>query len=49
MSLGNDGSYSGNTVYGNVGGRQEKFYYQASIEDRDVDHWRLSDDFDSTG
>lgn len=48
MSLGNDGSYSGNTMYGNVGGRQEKFYYQASIEDRDVDHWRLSDDFDST-
>ncbi|MBM9615531.1 TonB-dependent receptor [Desulfobulbus rhabdoformis] len=48
ISLGNDGKYSGNTVYGNVGGRYEKFYYQASLEQRDVDHWRLSDDYDST-
>lgn len=48
MSLGNNGEYSGNTVYGNVGGRQEKYYYQASLEERDIDHWRLSDDFDAT-
>jgi len=48
MSLGNDGKYSGNTVYGDVGGRHEKFYYQASLEERDINHWRLSDDFDST-
>ncbi|MDD2465888.1 MAG: TonB-dependent receptor [Desulfobulbus sp.] len=48
MTLGNDGKYSGNTVYGNVGGRHEKFYYQASLEERDVDHWRMSDDFNST-
>ncbi len=48
ITLGNDGKYSGNMVYGNIGGRYEKFYYQASLEQRDVDHWRLSDDFDST-
>ena len=48
ISLGNDGKYSGNTVYGDVGGRHEKFYYQASLEERDINHWRLSDDFDST-
>lgn len=48
MSLGNDGKYSGNTVYGDVGTRQEKFYAQASFEQRDIDHWRLSDDFDAT-
>ena len=48
ISLGNDGKYSGNTVYGSVGGRKEKYYYQASLEDRDVDHWRMSDDFNAT-
>ena len=48
ITLGNDGKYSGNTVYGSVGGRHEKFYYQASLEERDVDHWRMSDDFNST-
>ncbi|WP_448871050.1 TonB-dependent receptor plug domain-containing protein [Desulfobulbus propionicus] len=48
MSLDNDGRYSGNTVYGDVGGRHEKYYYQASLEQRDIDHWRLSDDFDAT-
>ena len=48
ISLGNDGQYSGNTVYGNIGGRYEKFYYQASLEQRDIDHWRLSDDYAST-
>jgi iron complex outermembrane receptor protein len=48
ISLGGDGQYNGNTVYGNVGGRQEKYYYQASFEERDIDHWRLSDDFNAT-
>ncbi|MGI6656767.1 MAG: TonB-dependent receptor plug domain-containing protein [Desulfobulbus sp.] len=48
MSLGNDGRYSGNTVYGNVGGRLEKFYYQVSLEERNINHWRMSDDFERT-
>lgn len=48
MSLDNSGRYSGNTVYGDVGSRQEKFYAQASFEQRDINHWRLSDDFDAT-
>lgn len=44
-SFGNNGKYSGNTEYASVGGRQDSYYYQASIEQRDVDHWRLSDNF----
>lgn len=48
MSFGNDGKYSGNTMYANVGSRQEMYYLQASVEQRDVDHWRLSKDFTPT-
>ena len=47
-SFGNNGKYSGNTEYVSVGGRQEKYYLQASVEQRDVNHWRVSDDFKPT-
>ncbi|WP_428827404.1 TonB-dependent receptor plug domain-containing protein [Azonexus sp. IMCC34842] len=47
-SFGNDGKYSGNTEYVNVGGRQESYYLQASVEQRDMDHWRVSNDFKPT-
>jgi iron complex outermembrane receptor protein len=42
------GRYNGNTVYANVGARQERFYLQASLEERAVDRWRLSRDFHPT-
>lgn len=47
-SFGNDGKYSGNTEYVSVGGRQQSYYLQASVEQRDMDHWRLSNDFKPT-
>lgn len=47
-SFGNDGKYSGNTEYLSVGGRQQSYYLQASVEQRDVDHWRVSDGFKPT-
>lgn len=47
-ALGNAGQYNGNTLYANVGGRQERFYYQISVQQRDVDKWRLSKDFKAT-
>jgi iron complex outermembrane receptor protein len=43
MSLDNDGRYSGNTVYGDVGGRHEKYYYQR-VWSNGTSTWRLSDD-----
>ncbi|MCE1171239.1 MAG: TonB-dependent receptor [Azovibrio sp.] len=48
IAMGGEGQYNGNTVYANVGGRQESYYFQASVEQRDMDHWRLSDDFQPT-
>ncbi|GHT90314.1 TonB-dependent receptor [Betaproteobacteria bacterium] len=50
VSLATDanGRYNGNTTYANVGGRQEKWYFQASLEERTVDRWRLSSDFKPT-
>lgn len=42
------GKFSGNTEYLDVGTRQQSFYLQASAEQRNVDHWRLSDDFKAT-
>lgn len=48
LSLGGKGQYNGYTAYANVGSRQEQFYYQASVQQRDIDHWRLSDDFRAT-
>lgn len=47
-SFGNDGKYSGNTEYLSIGGRQESYYLQASVEQRDIDHWRVSNDFKPT-
>ncbi|MDR3055931.1 MAG: TonB-dependent receptor [Zoogloeaceae bacterium] len=43
-----NGRYNGNITYANVGGRQEKWYFQASLEERAVDRWRLSRDFKPT-
>lgn len=47
-SLDSAGKFSGNTEYLDVGSRQEKFYIQASAEQRDVGHWRLPDSYQST-
>ncbi|MDR3214271.1 MAG: TonB-dependent receptor [Azoarcus sp.] len=44
----NDGHYNGNTVYANLGTRQEMFYLQTGVEQRDVRGWYLSDNFKST-
>ncbi|MDR2690332.1 MAG: TonB-dependent receptor [Azoarcus sp.] len=43
-----DGHYNGNTTYANVGSRQQLFYAQIGIEQRDVRGWYLSDDFRPT-
>ena len=47
-ALAEGGQYNGNTVYANLGSRQEGYYYQISVEQRDVDHWRVSKDFTPT-
>lgn len=48
LALAGNGQYNGNTTYANLGGRQEMGYYQLSVEQRDVQHWRLSEDFKPT-
>jgi iron complex outermembrane receptor protein len=48
LALGADGQYNGNTVYANLGGRQDTYYYQISAQQRDVDGWRVSKDFRPT-
>ncbi|MFA5495637.1 MAG: TonB-dependent receptor plug domain-containing protein, partial [Porticoccaceae bacterium] len=47
-ALAESGQYNGNTLYANLGGRQQHWYYQASAQQRDIDHWRLSRDFRPT-
>lgn len=47
-ALANKGQYNGDSVYADVGSRQEQYYVQASFEQRNVEHWRLSDDFTPT-
>jgi iron complex outermembrane recepter protein len=47
-TLANKGQYNGDSVYADVGSRQEQYYVQASFEQRNVEHWRLSDDFAPT-
>jgi len=44
----NDGDYNGNTTYASVGSRQEMYYVQGSVEQRDSRSWSLSDDFTPT-
>jgi iron complex outermembrane recepter protein len=48
MALGANGQYNGETEYLSLGGRQEAYYYQVSVEQRDMEHWRVSDDFKAT-
>ena len=48
MLMGGEGQYNGMTYYGNVGGKMENWYWQGSYENRDIDHWRLSENFHST-
>ncbi len=47
-NFGEGGQYNGNTLYANLGTRQQDYYLQASAEQRDMDHWRLSKDFKPT-
>lgn len=47
-ALARNGHYNGNTLYANIGSRQERFYVQASVEQRDVKGWYLSKDFKPT-
>jgi iron complex outermembrane receptor protein len=48
LSTDSNGRYNGNTSYANIGGRQAQWYFQASLEERTVDRWRLSRDFKPT-
>ncbi|MDR3298543.1 MAG: TonB-dependent receptor [Candidatus Accumulibacter sp.] len=43
-----NGHYNGNTLYANLGSRQETTYFQASVEQRDVRGFYVSDKFKST-
>lgn len=45
--LGRSGQHDGDIWYANLGGKQEKFYWQASLQQRDIDGWRLSNDYKS--
>lgn len=44
--LGEGGQYGGYTAYANLGSKQDRYYWQASFQQRDIDNWRLSRDFD---
>ncbi|MCL2021187.1 MAG: TonB-dependent receptor [Betaproteobacteria bacterium] len=46
--LGEGGQYGGYTGYANLGGKQSQYYWQVSLEQRDIDHWRMSRDFKPT-
>lgn len=48
MLMGGEGQKNGMIYYGNVGGKMENWYWQGSYENRDIDNWRLSDNFHST-
>ncbi len=48
MLLGEGGQRNGLSYYGNIGGRQQDWYWQASYEQRDIDHWRMSRDYRAT-
>lgn len=45
--LGVDGQHDGDIWYANLGGKQAKFYWQASLQQRNIDGWRLSNDYKS--
>lgn len=45
--LGGGGQHDGDIWYANLGGKREKFYWQASLQQRDIDGWRLSKDYHS--
>jgi iron complex outermembrane receptor protein len=46
--LGESGQYGGYTGFANLGSKQEQYYWQVSVAQRDIDHWRLSRDFKPT-
>jgi iron complex outermembrane receptor protein len=46
--LAGGGQKNGDTLYADLGGRQEKWYWQVSAEERDRQRWRVSDDFQAT-
>ena len=48
LAVGSNGQLNGNTTYADVGGRQQRYYYQVSVEQRDMNRWRVSDDFSPT-
>lgn len=43
--LGRSGQHDGDVWYAHLGGKQEKFYWQTSFQQRDIDGWRLSRDY----
>ncbi len=43
--MGGGGQHDGDIWYVNLGGKQEKLYWQASFQQRDIDGWRLSKDY----
>jgi len=48
FALGDNGQLNGNTSYVDLGGREEKYYFQVSAEQREVNRWRVSGDFTPT-
>ncbi len=48
VALGGKGQYNGYTAYASAGSRQDQLYWQASVQQRDIDQWRLSNDFRPT-
>lgn len=45
MQFDSKGRNSGDSQYGHVGGKFDQWYYQASVQRRDQDYWRLSNDY----
>jgi iron complex outermembrane receptor protein len=48
LDLGRDGEYAGYDFSGLIGGRGDRWYAQASLNRRGVDHWDLSNAFKPT-
>jgi len=48
LALANNGQINGNTSYGSLGSRRDKFYFQLGAEQRDVNRWRVSEGFSPT-
>ncbi|MCL1861336.1 MAG: TonB-dependent receptor [Proteobacteria bacterium] len=46
--LGEGGQYGGYTGFANIGSKQNQYYWQVSVGQRDLDNWRLSQNYEPT-